>query len=126
MKLSDFEIEVLQLLWQYGEASAPQLHKGVLEEKEVTYSTVKTIVDRLEKKGAIYRSQQQGRTIFYTPLLEPSSTKAPLVSSFIKKLFGGKPSQLAAHIVKQEQLSKSEINYLEAILKERKKELNDD
>ena len=50
MKLSDFELEVMQLLWRQGECSAPELHQLIEKNKTVTYSTVKTIIDRLEKK----------------------------------------------------------------------------
>jgi BlaI family penicillinase repressor len=53
MKLSVFELEVLSLLWQSKESTAPELHKAICLSKSVTYSTVKTIVDRLEEKGAI-------------------------------------------------------------------------
>ncbi|TQV89869.1 BlaI/MecI/CopY family transcriptional regulator [Aliikangiella coralliicola] len=125
MKLSDFEMEVIQLLWQRGQASAPELHKAILNERKVTYSTVKTIIDRLEEKGAIERSAQQGRTIFYQPLLAQSQFSKPLVKSFIKRVFGGKSRSLFSHLLQEEPLNSDDIAYLENLIAQKKKQLKD-
>ena len=49
MSLSDFEFEVMQLFWEMKEATAPQIHKIIEQRRDVKYSTVKTIIDRLER-----------------------------------------------------------------------------
>lgn len=126
MKLSESESQVLQVFWQHGVNSAPQVHKVIEKIKPVSYSTVKTLIDRLEQKGALKRTSKEGRIVFYTAVAEPKVTKKPIVKSLIDRIFGGKPSELAAHIVEQETLNKQEIEYLESILAKRKKELNDD
>src|SRR4029077_10981099 len=59
MRLSEFELEVMAHFWRDGELSAPALFERIGAEKGVAYSTVKTIVDRLEKKGAIERAEGQ-------------------------------------------------------------------
>lgn len=123
MALSNFELEVMQLFWQHKEASAPQIHKVVAQTRDVKYSTVKTIIDRLEKKGSLKRSKTHGRTIFYAPTTEKQSVSVPLIKDFINKVFLGKSRPLAAHILEQEELSMDDIEYLESILKERKKDL---
>ena len=48
MRLSEFELEVMAHFWRDGELSAPALFERIGAEKGVAYSTVKTIVDRLE------------------------------------------------------------------------------
>ena len=126
MKLANSESEVMQIFWQKGELSAPEVHKIVEKSRAVSYSTIKTLIDRLEKKGALCRTKQQGRTLFYQAVVEPKATKKPIVKSLIDRIFGGKPAELAAHIVEQERMSKQEIEYLENILAKRKKELGDD
>lgn len=121
--LSNFELEVMQLVWETGEITAPDVHKAIEATREVKYSTVKTIIDRLEKKQAIKRSRNEGRTIFYVAVLEKQSTRAPLIKDFINRVFLGKSRPLAAHILEQESLDLEDIEYLEALLKARKKEL---
>ena len=123
MSLSNFELEVMQLFWEMNEATAPQMHKIIAQRRDVKYSTVKTIIDRLEKKQSIKRSRTQGRTILYSPINEKKSVRTPLIKDFIKRVFLGKSRPLAVHILEQEDLDLEDIEYLESILKERKKDL---
>lgn len=122
MSLSNFELEVMQLFWEMNEATAPQIHKIIEQRREAKYSTVKTIIDRLEKKKSIKRCRIQGRTIYYSPINEKQSVRAPLIKDFINKVFLGESRPLAAHILEQEELNLEDIEYLESVLKERKKD----
>lgn len=126
MKLSDFELFVLQIFWQFKSASAPQVHEIVEQEKDVTYATVKTIINRLEEKGAIERSRNEGRTIFYAPLVTADEIKIPLFKSMIKRIFGEEKRALFNHIVQEEKLTKDDIEYLESILAQKKQQLKDE
>lgn len=123
MSLSDFELEVMQLFWETKEATAPQIHKVIAQRRDVKYSTVKTIIDRLEQKQSLKRNRSEGRTIYYTAITEKKLVRAPLIKDFIKRVFLGKSRPLAAHILEQEELDLADIEYLESILKARKKDL---
>ncbi len=123
MSLSDFELEVMQIFWELKEASAPEIHKIIENKRAVKYSTVKTIIDRLEKKEAVTRSRSDGRIIFYLPVMEKQNVRAPLIKEFINRVFLGKSRPLVAHIIEQEELSIKDIEYLESVLREKKKEL---
>lgn len=123
IKLSDFELEVMQLFWDKREATAPGIHNIICQKRELSYSTVKTIIDRLEKKGALLRTRTMGRTIYYAPAIEALSIQKPLIKSFIDSVFHGNSKPLAAHILEEENLSLDDIEYLEALLKKRKKDI---
>lgn len=123
MTLSDFELEVMLLFWDTKESTAPQIHRVIQQRRDVKYTTVKTIIDRLEKKGALLRSRTEGRTIFYTAITEKKSIRTPLINDFINRVFLGKSRPLAAHILAREELTLEDIEYLESVLSERKKEL---
>lgn len=123
MELSDFELEVMQLFWEHPKSAAPAIHKIIEQKRAVTYSTVKTIIDRLEKKGALTRSGQQGRTIYYSPLVEKNQLRKPMIKDFISRVFLGKSESLVAHILQEEDLSLDDISYLESLLEQRKKKL---
>jgi len=123
MPLSDFELEVMQLFWQIKEASAPQIHAIIVKKRDVKYSTVKTIIDRLENKQSIKRLRSEGRTIFYAPIMAQQNVRMPLIKDFINKVFLGKSRPLAAHILAEEELNLEDIEYLESLLKARKKDL---
>lgn len=123
MELSDFELEVMQIFWDQPKSASPAIHQIIKQKRPVTYSTVKTIIDRLEKKGALTRSDLQGRTIFYSPLVERNQLRKPMIKDFINRVFLGKSQSLAAHILQEEELSLDDVSYLESLLEQRKKEL---
>lgn len=120
MKLSEFETEVLQVFWQHTPASAPDVHKIIIKNKEVTYSTVKTIIDRLEQKGAIQRVDQKGRTIFYAAVDSANSMRKPLLDNFINKVFGGNSRSLLNHLLENDTLSKEDLAYLNEVINKNK------
>ncbi len=120
MKLSEFETEVLQVFWQHSTASAPDVHKIIIETKDVTYSTVKTIIDRLEKKGAIQRTDQKGRTIIYAATDSATSMRKPMLDNFINKVFGGNSRLLMNHLLENESLSQDDLDYLKTITNKNK------
>ena len=126
MRLSNFELEVMQLFLRHGELSAPATHELVSADRDVTYSTVKTIIDRLEAKGAIERTAQHGRTIIYGPLIEAGVLQKPLIGDFIKRVFGGNRRPLFSHLLSDESLSADDLRYLESLIREQRKAREND
>lgn len=120
MKLSEFELQVINIMWTLKESTAPELHKHIIKEKDVTYSTVKTIIDRLEKKHAIKRIKNFGRTIVYAPAIKQESLQKPLIKKFIEKVCAGNPRLLLNHLLEDEKLSEDDIAYLQTIINKRK------
>lgn len=116
IKLSEFELDVMNIFWQTGKSSAPEIHEKIKLDKDVSYSTVKTIVDRLEQKSALTRASQQGRTIYYTPAIEREAVSTPLLKGFLKRIFAGDPQKMVAQLLANEQLDNSEIEQLEKML----------
>lgn len=123
--LSDFELQVLQVFWQQGRASAPEVHKAIQKARPVTYSTVKTIIDRLQEKAALQRCGKQGRTIVYEPAIQRDQMSRPLVERFIDRVFGGNKRPLLSHLLEEEQLDSSDLEYLEHLIARKKKNLGE-
>ena len=120
MKLSEFELDVMQHFWQLGACSSPQIHKLICQDKQSAYTTVKTIIDRLEEKGAIKREPSPGRSIVYSPAITTEDISKSLLPNFVKRFFAGKPSQLIAQLIKDDELTDDDVAYLENYLKARK------
>ena len=121
MKLSEFEIQVLQLFWSKENGSAPEIHEKIAKVKDVTYSTVKTIIDRLEKKKAIERTHQEGRKIFYSAVISASELQKPMLDNFITKVFGGNKKALLNHLLNENELTNEDAMYLKELLKKNRK-----
>lgn len=120
MKLSEFELAVMQQFWEHGELSAPAVHEHLGQARGVTYSTIKTIIDRLEEKSALSRSGQHGRTILYTATIAEEQLQKPMVRDFLKRVFGGNRRPMFAQLLDDEQLSSQDIDYLESLIRARK------
>lgn len=120
MKLSEFELDVMQRFWDEGACSAPTMHKWIAEDKKVVYTTVKTIIDRLEEKGAIVRDRIEGRSIIYSAAIKKEEISKKLLPDFVRRFFHGNSSHLIAHLIKDEKLNDEDIAYLEAFIANRK------
>jgi BlaI family penicillinase repressor len=118
MRLSDFEIDVLTRFWDHERLSAPELFREMGESRGVTYSTIKTIVDRLEDKGAIRRVDNEGKTIIYSATVSRERVRKPLVDSFVKRMFGEDRRPLFAQLLREEKLSEDEIDFLRQLVDE--------
>ena len=114
MKLSNLELEVMRLIWRDQEVIVPELHRELEKEMNVTYATVKTIINRLEEKGAIRRIRTYGRTILYGPIISESDLAQPIVKDVLRRLFGDKVRPMISHLLKEEELTMEELEYLES------------
>jgi BlaI family penicillinase repressor len=122
MRLSDFEIDVLTHFWEHDRLSAPELFREIGEARGVTYSTIKTIVDRLEEKGAIRRVDNEGKTIIYSAAVSREHVRKPLVDSFVKRMFGEDRRPLFAQLLRDDKLSEDEIEFLRQLVDEAEQE----
>ncbi len=125
-RLSDFELEVLQYLWRLKRASTPEIHQEIAAGRDVAYSTVRTIVDRLERKGAIGRLPQEGRAVIFQPLITRAEVSLPLAKKFVQNVFGGDSRPLLSHLLDDEALNAEDLAYLESVIRKRKSELSHD
>jgi BlaI family penicillinase repressor len=116
IRLSEFELDVMTHFWSDRELSAPELYERIGTERGVAYSTVKTIVDRLEQKGAIERIANRGRTIVYAPIIKRERVRKPLVKAFLRRLFGDDLRPLFAQLLQDEKLSGEELEYLRKLV----------
>lgn len=116
MRLSEFELDVMAHFWSDRELSAPELYERIGAERGVAYSTVKTIVDRLEQKGAIQRIANRGRTIIYAPVVKRERVRKPLIKNFLRRFFGNDLRPLFAHLLQDEKLSSEELEYLRKLV----------
>ena len=61
MSLGDLQADVLGAIQKLGKASASEVMKEIGAQRQVAYTTVSTVLDRLHKKGLVKRSKVIGR-----------------------------------------------------------------
>ena len=113
----------MRLVWRDREVIVPELHEELATDRKISYATVKTIVNRLEEKGAIERIRTYGRTILYGPLIKESTLARPMVKDVMRRLFGDEARPMISHLLKSEELSLEDLEYLESQLYEKRQKL---
>jgi predicted transcriptional regulator len=114
-RLTRFELEVMEELWKLGRASVRELLEALPSKKQPAYTTVQTIVRRLEEKGAVRQVRKIGNAHIYEPVVSRQVAYRRLVSDFLD-LFGGSARPIMAHLVEEGQLSLEDLQQMERML----------
>lgn len=113
--ISKAEFEVLDALWQHHPASATEVIERLNENKEWHEKTVKTLLSRLVKKGAIDFEKEQRRYLYF-PLIEKETYTTKESMSMVERMFSGKLSPLVAGFAKSKSIDKQDIDELKKII----------
>ena len=105
--LGETEMEVLHHVWKMKEATVKDVRKKILEDREVAYTTIMTVMKNLADKGYL-KYRKDGVSYVYSPAVEPESVRFNLVNDLVKKVFSGSPMSLVQTLVQNEDLSDDE------------------
>ena len=119
VRVSDAELQVLQLLWDESPLEAVELAKRLPAERNWRLATVKTLLSRLVAKGAVI-AEPEGRRYLYRPAVGHDTIAARQANSLIDRLFGGRVSPLVAQLAEQGALEAEDIEELEALVRKLK------
>lgn len=115
VKLTRFELEVMGALWELGSASVRELQERLPEGKRPAYTTVQTIVYRLEEKGAVRRVKKVGNAHVFEPVVTRRATVRRLFGELLG-FFGGSPRTLVAQLVEGGHLTLEDLREAEEAL----------
>ena len=116
--ISDAESHVMDVLWR-GRPGMPaeDVIAALVSEQSWQEATIKTLLNRLLKKGAISASKD-GRRYLYTAVLKREQWVSKESSSMLERLFGGRVAPLVAHFGKHRKLSPADIADLKKLIEE--------
>ena len=117
IKLTRFELDVMSALWDLGTASVREIQEQLPSQKRPAYTTVQTIVYRLEEKGAVHRLKKIGNAHVFEPVITRKAAHHRLINELLD-LFGGSARPLMAHLVEIGKLTMDDIKELEGDLAE--------
>jgi len=106
-QLGETEMEVLHHVWDLGEATVADVRERVLEERDVAYTTIMTVMKKLADKGYL-QYHKDGRTYVYAPAQEPNKVQHSLLRRLMESVFEGSPMALVQTLVQHENLSDAE------------------
>ena len=111
------ELDLLQVLWPLGSATAKQVHQEIQKQRpEVTYATVLRLMQIMHTKGILIRDESE-RSHVYAPAQAQDSLQTNLLKDLIQKAFAGSAKALVLAALKSG-ISKKEREEIEKLLKE--------
>jgi BlaI family transcriptional regulator, penicillinase repressor len=121
MRLSRLEFLVMETLWKKGRASIREMLEGLPGKKRPTYSTVQTMVYRLEAKGALNRIRLSGNFHLFEPAITREAAQKPVIDELLA-ILGGEARPIVARLIAAGKLTMEDVEFAEKTLKELKKE----
>ena len=115
--ISEAESAVLMVLWDGGPATAEDVLAALATLRGWQASTVKTLLGRLLKKGAV-RAEKDGRRFIYSPTLTREEWLSQESESLLNRLYGGRVAPLVAHFSRHRKLSERDIRELKRLVQE--------
>jgi predicted transcriptional regulator len=117
VSISKAESVVMEVLWRRSPIATEDVMSALEPNGKWQETTVKTLLNRLLKKGAV-RARKDGRRYLYSPVLTRKEWLSIESTGFLNRLFGGRVAPLVAHFSTQRKLSRKDIADLKRLIQE--------
>ena len=117
MKISTAESQIMEALWREGPLTPDEIVAQVGPANDWARNTVRVLITRLVKKGAIASGKEEGRFL-YRPLVERSVYVRAESQGLLDRLFEGKLAPLVAHFAEHRELTQEDMAKLNALIAE--------
>lgn len=118
-RISDAEWEVMKVLWAKSPQTASDVIQALSNKNDWSPKTIRTLITRLVQKKAIDFAPNS-KPYTYSPLVAEEECTRAETKSLLKRLYGGALKPMLVNFLKEETLSKEDIEELKRILDERK------
>jgi BlaI family penicillinase repressor len=112
-RLSKAETRILEQFWKLGTRSVREILDSLPEDERVAYTTVQTLVYRLEQKGALRKATKIGNAQLFEPAIDQGEYRSGLVRDLLD-LFGGSPRLLVSNLLETGTLSLKDLRALQS------------
>lgn len=112
-RLSKAEARILEQCWKLGTCSVREVLESLPESERVAYTTVQTLVYRLEQKGALRKVKKIGNAQLFEPAIDRSEFRRGLVRDLLD-LFGGSPRLLVSNLLESGDVTLEDLKALQA------------
>lgn len=116
-KLTKLELKVMDVLWSEGASSVREILERFPEKNRPAYTTIQTVVFRLEVKGAVRRVSKVGKAIVFEAVVSRKNAQRRLINDLLS-LFGGRTQPVMAHLIDSGKLTLDDVREAERTLKE--------
>ena len=115
-KLTKLELHIMGALWSHGASSIREIQERFPEKDRPAYTTVQTMVYRLEAKGAVRRVKKIGNAHVFDALISRGAVQRRLVDELFN-FFGGRTQPVMAHLIESGRLTIEDVREAELTIK---------
>jgi len=115
VRLSPAEARILEQYWRLGTRSVREILDSLPEDERVAYTTLQTLVYRLEQKGALRRVRKIGNAQLFEPAIDQREFRTGLVRDLLE-LFGGSGRLLVSNLLETGTITLKDLKALQEAL----------
>src|SRR6187549_3688982 len=115
-RLTKLEMQIMDALWEHGASSVREIQEAFPEKDRPAYTTVQTMVYRLETKKAVRRVKKIGNAHIFEAAISRRAAQRRLVDELLS-FFGGRTQPVMAHLIESGQLTLEDVQEAERTLR---------
>jgi predicted transcriptional regulator len=115
-KLTKFELQIMEALWAHGPSSVREVLQSFPEPDRPAFTTVQTMIYRLETKKAVRRTKKIGNALIFEAIISRDVAQRRLVDDLLT-LFGGRIRPLMSHLIEAGQLTLEDVEEARKMLR---------
>ncbi len=115
LKPTDSELEILQVLWEKGDATVREVHEQLIETKDCGYTTTLKLMQIMFEKGLVLRDDSN-RTHVYKPNVSREKTQKQMLNKMVDALFRGSHTQLVMQALGSHTPNRQELEKIQELL----------
>lgn len=115
-KLSKLELTIMETLWTHGASAIREIHDAFPKRGRPAYTTVQTMVYRLEAKQMVRRAKKISNAHIFEATITREAAERRLIDDLLG-LFGGRAQPVMAHLIESGKLTMGDIKEAEKILR---------
>lgn len=119
-RLTKLEMQIMEALWNNGASSVREIQEAFPEKDRPAYTTVQTMVYRLEGKQAVQRVKKIGNAHIFEAAVTRTAAQRRLIDELLS-FFGGRSQPLMAHLIEAGKLTLDEVKEAEQTLRKLQK-----
>lgn len=119
---TEFELELLSLLWAKREATVRDLHEALNKNREIGYTTILKTMQIMTDKGLVER-EEVGKAHLYRAARSEQETQRQFIGDIRERLFGGSAGRLVLQALSGESVGADELAQIKELVSQKEREL---
>jgi len=120
-ELTEAEWDIIQVVWEHEPCAAPAVQEELVARKQWTYSTVKTLMDRMVTKGLLTTERIRNLILYRAAISQQDAQRGELMRT-VKRAFGGVFTPMMQFLLESDTLSQKELDALQDMIQKKRRQ----